>query len=69
MELAPVGRGRRLRGTDMAGCCGNKQAQVDYVITFKHDGSKKTVSSLSEARMERAASPQGGTIEAVPRKK
>lgn len=53
----------------MASCCGNKQTQTDYKITFKHDGTTKIVSSLSEARMERAASPQGGTIEAVPRAK
>jgi|RhiMetdeSRZDD1v2_1073273.scaffolds.fasta_scaffold4473174_1 hypothetical protein len=53
----------------MASCCGARQAQTDYKITFKHDGSTKVVSTLQEARMERAASPQGGTIEAVPRAK
>lgn len=52
----------------MASCCGNKQAHVDYEITFKHDGSKLTVSSLPEVRGQLAASPQGGTYKAVPRK-
>lgn len=50
------------------GSCGGKRKDVDYVITFKHDGSKVTVSSLPEARILRAQSPSGGTIEPVARK-
>jgi hypothetical protein len=48
-------------------CGGGRRQNVDYVITFKHDGSKVTVSNLSEARILRAQSPSGGTIEPVPR--
>lgn len=65
----PGGPGRRVKGrNDMAGCCGAQSQPVDYLVTFKHDGSQITVSSLQEARMKLAASPQGGTKVAVPRK-
>lgn len=51
----------------MASCCGAKQGQVDYEITFKHDGSTLVVASLSDVRIKLAASPKGGTYRAVPR--
>lgn len=50
------------------GSCGGRPRQdVDYVITFKHDGSQVTVSSRVEADILRAQSPKGGTIEMVAR--
>jgi hypothetical protein len=53
----------------MAGCCGAQSQPVDYLVTFKHDGSQVTVSSLQEARLLLASSPKGGTKVPVPRKK
>ena len=66
----PSGPGRRVKGrTEMAGCCGAQSQPVDYLVTFKHDGSQVTVSSLQEARLLLASSPKGGTKVPVPRKK
>lgn len=42
---------------------------MDYVVTFKHDGSEATVSTHAEARILAAQSPKGGSIRTVPRKK
>jgi hypothetical protein len=52
----------------MACACNGKKQNVDYVITYKHDGSTETVSSLPEARIKLQRSPQGGTHKAVARK-
>lgn len=52
----------------MAGCCGAQSQPVDYLVTFKHDGSQVTVSSLQEARLLLNSSPKGGTKVPVPRK-
>lgn len=51
------------------GCnCGGKRQNVEYVVTFKHDGSTATVSSISEVRMLLARSPKGGNYRAVTKK-
>ena len=51
------------------GCnCGGKKQNVDYLITFRHDGSVRTVSSLPDVRRALSESPSGGTYKAVPRK-
>lgn len=56
----------------MAGCCGAKQAQVDYEVTFK-DGSKQTVGSMPEARIllakDQTVGRPFGTMKAVPKAK
>lgn len=56
----------------MAGCCGAKQASVDYEVTFK-DGSKATVSSMPEARIllskDQTTGRPYGTMKAVPKAK
>lgn len=51
------------------GSCGSRRQGVEYVITYRHDGSKETVSSLAEARLKLAQSPQGGSHKAVPKAK
>lgn len=51
----------------MACACGGKKQNVDYLITYKHDGSTERVSSIPEARMKTAKSPRGGTYKPVPR--
>lgn len=56
----------------MAGCCGAKQASVDYEVTFK-DGSKQVVSSMPEARIllskDQTSGRPYGTMKAVPKAK
>lgn len=54
----------------MGGCCGGRgrSANTEYEITYRHDGSSERVSTLSEATMKLAASPQGGTKKIVPKK-
>lgn len=47
------------------GSCGGRAKNVNYKVTFKHDGSTVTLSSLPEVRIALANSPQGGTYEAV----
>lgn len=49
------------------GSCRGKKQNVDYEVTFRHDGSKVTLGSLSEVRFALAKSPQGGTYKAVPK--
>ena len=54
----------------MASCCGNRtNPNVEYEITYKHDGSKERVATLEEVRMKLAASPQGGVRRAVAKAK
>lgn len=54
----------------MASCCGNRtNPNVEYEITYKHDGSKERVATLSEATMKLAASPKGGIKRAVAKAK
>ena len=49
-------------------CGGKRQANTEYEITYRHDGSSERVGTLAEARMKLAASPQGGTQRLVPKK-
>ena len=54
----------------MASCCGNRaNPNVEYEITYRHDGSTERVGTLSEATMKLDASPQGGTKRVVAKKK
>lgn len=54
----------------MASCCGNRSnPNVEYEVTYKHDGSTERVATLSEATMKLAASPQGGSKRAVAKGK
>ena len=54
----------------MASCCGNRtNPNVEYEITYRHDGSKERVATLSEAKMKLAASPQGGERKVVAKAK
>lgn len=54
----------------MASCCGNRtNPNVEYEITYKHNGERERVSTLSEATMKLAAAPQGGTKRAVAKEK
>lgn len=53
------------------GACGGARRGVDqeYEVTFRHDGSKERVPTLSEANIKLAASPQGGTKRLVAKAK
>ena len=42
---------------------------MEYEVTFNHDKSKKTYSTITEARLAIAASPKGGIRKAVAVKK
>lgn len=63
-----MGVGEQGRSLITMGCnCGGKKQNVDYVVTFKHDGSQVTVGSLAEVRMQLAKSAKGGTYRSVPK--
>lgn len=54
----------------MASCCGNRtNPNVEYEITYRHDGSTERVATLPEATMKLAASPQGGSKRVVAKAK
>lgn len=54
----------------MGSCCGgSKQANREYEVTLKHDGSVHRVASLAEARIMIDAAPKRGTVKAVPIRK
>lgn len=54
------------------GSCSAGRQKTDYVVTFRHDGSTRTVTAeeggLVKARQLIAAAPQGGTFRAQARK-
>lgn len=46
-------------------CGGGARKNVQYEITYRHDGSKEIVDTLAEANIRIAQSPQGGVRRAV----
>jgi hypothetical protein len=53
----------------MAGCCGAKQPNVEYVVTFRGGEPSVTVATVQEARMATQASSKGGTYKPVQKSK
>lgn len=48
-------------------CGGGARKNVQYEITYRHDGSKEVVDTLAEANIRIAQSPKGGVRRAVPK--
>ena len=46
-------------------CGGKKRTDQEYLITYKHNGVQERVSTLGEARLKLAQSPQGGSKQLV----
>lgn len=48
-------------------CGGKQRADMEWLITYNHDGSTERVATVGEARLKLSKSRKGGTKVMVPK--